>query len=186
MTTALARRQPVTPDIWTMVQQIAPVIHASHIYKNINSPDQAMAVMIAGYELGFGLSASFKYLPLIQGEPALSPQGGLALIHQSGELDNLVIKDDPGKCTVTMRRKSGMEYTAVFTIEDAKKAGLVKPDSNYQRWEANMLRWRAVGFCEDVVFPDIIAGFKRADELGAAIDESGTVIEAEFVENETL
>jgi hypothetical protein len=32
-----------------------------------------------------------------------------------------------------------------------------------------MLRWRAIGFCADVVFPLLIGGMKRADELGAGI-----------------
>ena len=42
-----------------------------------------------------------------------------------------------------------------------------------------MLRWRAVGFCADVVFPDVIGGMKRTDELGADLDQEGEIVDAD-------
>jgi hypothetical protein len=78
-----------------------------------------------------------------------------------------------------MKRSNGFAYSVEFTIDDAKQAGLVKPDSAWEKYPANMLRWRAVGFCADVVFPDILGGLKRTDEL-AAVDEQGNVIDGDW------
>jgi hypothetical protein len=58
-------------------------------------------------------------------------------------------------------------------MEDAKKAGVVKDKSGWDKYPANMLRWRAVGYCADVVFPDVIGGMYRPEELGADVNAEG-------------
>ena len=61
-----------------------------------------------------------------------------------------------------------------YTPEE--KAGLIKAGGNWEKYGANMLRWRAIGFVTDVVFPDLLAGMKRADEYGGQIDTDGNVV----------
>ena len=75
-----------------------------------------------------------------------------------------------------MKRRNGLEHSERFTMADANRAGLVKPDSGWTKYPANMLRWRTVGYCIDVLFPDVTGGMKRADEFGAAISPDGEVI----------
>jgi hypothetical protein len=179
MTTAIVTRQTLTPQIWQMISEIAPAMHASRLF-GVNSPEQASAIMLKGYELGFSLSASFEFIQVIQGKPTLKPIGHLALILNNPELDGIKIDEKPDSCTVTMKRKNGVEYTTTFTLDDAKRAGLVKPDSGWAKYPANMLRWRAIGYCADVVFPDVGAGMKRSDELGADITPEGDVIEGNW------
>jgi hypothetical protein len=130
------------------------------------------------------LTASFEFVQVIQGRPALSPRGALALIQQSPLCTKLEIVDEPGACTVTMERTNGFSYTLTWTMADAEQASLVKPGGGWEKYPANMLRWRAVGFCADVVFPDIIGGMKRADELGADITPDGNVISGEWTVTE--
>jgi hypothetical protein len=179
MTTAIVTRQTLTPQIWQMISEIAPAMHASRLF-GVNSPEQASAIMLKGYELGFSLSASFEFIQVIQGKPTLKPIGHLALILNNPEFDGIKIDEKPDSCTVTMKRKNGVEYTTTFTLDDAKRAGLVKPDSGWAKYPANMLRWRAIGYCADVVFPDVGAGMKRSDELGADITPEGDVIEGNW------
>lgn len=178
MTRELAIR-PLTPDIWRMIESIAPVLHRSRLF-GVTSPEAAAAIALKGYELGLGIAASFELIQVIQGKPTLSPRGALALILQSGLLDGIKIDDQTDRCTVYMKRKDGLEYQLTYTIEDAKKAGLVKPDSAWEKYGPNMLRWRAIGFVADVLFPDVLGGLKRADEFGADIDSDGNVIDGEW------
>lgn len=170
---------PLTPDTWQMISTIAPTIHAARLF-GVSSPEQAAAIMLKGYEIGLSLTASFEFVQVIQGKPSISPRGALALILQSPEYAGIEIDESPDHCTVTMRRKNGFVYTTTFTLDDAKRAGLIKPDSGWTKYPANMLRWRAVGYCADVVFPDVIGGLKRADELGADITPEGDVIDGVF------
>jgi len=183
-------RPQLTPDTWQMISAVAPAMHQARLF-GIANAEQGMAIMLKGYELGLGLTASFEFVQVIQGRPTLSPRGMLALIQQSPECAGLKVEDltddkgAPYGCRVTMRRRNGFEYTTTFTMDDARRAGLVKAGGGWESYPANMCRWRAIGFCADVVFPDLIGGMKRADELGAAISPDGDVIEGSWQEVQT-
>ena len=58
-------------------------------------------------------------------------------------------------------------------MDDAKKAGLVKPDSGWAKYPAQMCQWRVIGYVADVVAPDVSGGMKRADEFGGEITIEG-------------
>lgn len=179
-TTALTiAARPLTPAAWKLIQAIAPTLHKSRLF-GVTSPEQAAAIMLKGHELGLSLTAAFEFVQVIQGKPTLSPRGALALILRSGELDGMKVTDKPNACHVWMRRKNGFEYETTWTMEDARKAGLIKPSGAWEAYGPNMCRWRAIGFCADVVFPDVLGGLKRADEFGANIDAQGNVIEGEW------
>ena len=47
-----------------------------------------------------------------------------------------------------------------------------------------MLRWRAIGYVSDIVFPDVIGGMYRPEELGAVVDMNGDplVVEGEVMQ----
>ena len=185
-TTALAvSSRNLTPDVFKMVTDVAPAMHAARLF-GTKSPEQAMAIMIKGYELGFSLTASFENIHVIEDKPSLSPKGALALIYNSPECAGVTITDEadskgvPVACTIEMKRRNGLTYTARFSMEDAKRAGIVRPNSGWEKYPANMLRWRAIGYAADIVFPDVIGGTKRADEFGADLTPDGDVIEGSW------
>lgn len=175
-------RKSIELPVWQMIREAAPVMYKSRLF-GVATEEQAMAIMAKGYELGLGLTTSFEFIQVILGKPTLIPRGALALAYQSGEIETLSIadvKDDAGQpysCTVTGNRKGGNVYTVTFTMDDARRAGLVKPDSGWTSYPANMLKWRAIGFWLDVVMPDVQGGMKRADEFGATVDAGGNVID---------
>lgn len=180
MTTAIVKKNIDLP-VWQMIREAAPVMYKSRLF-GVATEDQAMAIMAKGYELGLGLTTSFEFIQVILGKPTLIPRGALALAYQSGEIEALNITDSsdakgPYSCTVTGSRKGGHEYSVTFTMDDARRAGLVKPDSGWTNYPANMLKWRAIGFWLDVVMPDVQGGMKRADEFGAAVDAGGNIID---------
>jgi len=182
--TSLAVRE-LTPNVVEMAIMLAPIFKDSRLF-GVATEAQAAAICLKGYELGLSLTASFELIHVIDSKPTISPRGALALILNSPLLENLEIKDEsddkgvPTACTVTMKRKNGFGYTARFSMEDAKRAGLIKSGSGWEKYPANMLRARAIGFAADMVFPDVLGGLKRSDELGAEIDANGNVIEGEW------
>ena len=171
---------PVTGNVWQVIKDIAPVAQASRMFAV--SEEQAAIVMLKGHELGLGLVAAFEFIHVIGGKPSISPKGALALIHQSGELDSLEIIDNEDSqgnafsCSVVMRRTNGVEYGTTYSVADAAKAGLVKPEGAWTTYPGNMCRWRAIGYCADIVFPDVIGGMIRPEELGATVDGEGTPV----------
>ena len=176
----IVNRPQLTPTVWEMIERVAPAMHAARLF-GVSSKEQAMAIMLKGFEMGLSLTASFEFIQVVEGKPALSPRGALAMIHGSPLCAGVKITEAPGKCTVWMKRADNdFEYTVSWTIDDAKRAGVVKPGSGWEKYEANMLRWRTTGFCADVVFPDVIGGMKRADEYGADLTPDGDVIEGSW------
>jgi len=178
---------PLTNETWQTIQSIAPVAQASRMFGT--TAEQAAIVMLKGHELGLGLASAFEFIHVIDGKPSISPKGALAVIHNSGELEKINIQEEndktgaPVSCTVTMKRTNGMEYTVNFSMEDAKRAGLIKTKSGWDKYPANMLRWRSIGYCADIVFPDIIGGLYRPEELGAPVDTNGDPIQdAEIID----
>jgi len=176
----------LTPSVWSMIKEIAPVIHTSRMF-GVASVEAAAATMLKGHELGLSFTASFEFVKVIQGKPELIPRGALALLHNSPIIEKMEIKrltDGSGKFTgfsCTMRRVNGFEYTATWTMEDARRAGLIKPDSGWANYPENMCLWRAVGFAADVVAPDVTAGMtglmKMPEQYGVALSEGGDVID---------
>lgn len=188
--TALATlelKREISPSVWGMIREMAPVMHESRLF-GVASVAQATAILIKGYECGFGFASSFDMIQVIQGKPSVSPRGALALIMQSPEITNMEIKrlvDDKGNYvghSCTMERKSKRtKYTAQFTLEDAARAGLIKDDSGWKKYPENMCLWRAVGFCADVIAPDISSGMtslmKMPEAYGVALTPEGDIID---------
>lgn len=178
----VVNRPQLTPSVWEMIERVAPAMHQARFF-GVSSKEQAMAIMLKGYEMGLSLTASFEFIQVVEGKPALSPRGALAMIHSSPVCAGVKIEDlvndkgEPTGCRVWMKRTNGLEYTVTWTMADARQAGVVKTGSGWDHYPANMLRWRAIGFCADVVFPDVIGGMKRADEYGADLTPDGDVIE---------
>lgn len=181
MNTAIVQRQQLTPDVWKMIGEVAPIMQKSRLF-GVATVEQAAAIMLKGHELGLQMAASFEFVVVIQDKPSLIPRGALALILNSNEYAGMNIEDQrndkgqPTACVVTMTRKNGFSYTATYTMEDAKLADLIKPGSGWAKYPSNMLRWRAIGYAADVVFPDVIGGMKRADEFGADLTPDGDIV----------
>lgn len=166
------------PDVLQTILALAPTMHACRFYK-VASPEQAAAVMLVGYELGFGLTGAFEYIHVIENKPSLSPRGALAVVHASGELADWKMSELPDGFACWMKRRNGREYGLTFTLDDAKKADLIKAGGNWEKWPKQMLKWRCIGFVVDVLFPDLLGGLKRSDEYGATVNDAGDVLVAQ-------
>lgn len=197
MSTALIPVEPrtLTPDVWHMIGEIAPVAHAARLF-GVANKEQAAAIMLKGYELGFGLTASFEFVKVILGKPELIPKGALAILQDHPAVVKLEIRrltDQDGvylghECYI--KRKNGFEYTAKFTLQDAQRAGLIKKDSAWESYPENMCLWRAVGFAADVAAPDLTAGatllLKAPERYGVTLTPEGDVVEGEVVQGPNL
>jgi hypothetical protein len=88
------------------------------------------------------------------------------------------------KCTIAFKQRVGVgalgtgsedlgEFT--YSIEDAKRAGLVKQGSSWEKYPANMLFARAISSGVRVYCPDVFNGnlVYVPEELGAQVNEDG-------------
>ncbi len=188
----LNQNRELTPAIWGMLREIAPVMHVSRLF-GVSSAEQATAIMLKGYELGMGVTSSFEFVQVIDGKPALSPRGALALIQSKGVLDaykaEKIEKDGKFFGYSVYMKRGNTEHTATFTLEDAKRAQLTEgsPTStgkrgygNWEKYPENMCLWRAVGFAADFVCPDITGGLttflKMPEDFNVEISDTGDFV----------
>ena len=175
----------ITKEDWQVIQSMAPVATASRMFGV--TQEQAAITMATGLELGFGMAGSFRYIYPIDNKPSLSSQAMLALCQRSGLLEDLKVEhshDDAGNvtgCTVTVKRLNSYSITQSFTVEDAKRADLLKK-SNWKSYPDDMLQWRAMAKALRLGFADVVGGLYTPDELGLTTNQFGEPIEAEIIE----
>lgn len=163
-------------DSWlVMREQANALVKSGFLPQSIKTPEQALAIMMLGQELGLPYWTALLGVNVIQGKPTIAPQLMLALINRTGQVENIEIVGDAKVYTVTIKRRGRSPHSETFTMQDAAAMGLAAKD-NYRKQPAVMLKWRAVAACCRVTFPDAIAGMYTPDEMGAETNEDGEVV----------
>lgn len=187
---ALTNRE-MSLGVWQMINTVAEDVYRSRLFP-VSSSQQAAAIMLKGYEIGLGLMASFEFVQVVKGHVGLSPKGALALLHNSPKIASIKLTrltDERNRfvgyeCTMK-RADNGFSHTERWTLDDAVRAGLMKPDSNWEKYPENMCKWRVVGFTSDIVAPDVTAGMVdfmiRPEQFNIRVDNEGNIIEGSVV-----
>jgi hypothetical protein len=169
---------------WAMIERIAQVIGPAN---NMSAPKMAN-IILWGTHLGLTIPASIELIQNIQGKTSLAPRGAWALVQNSpvvAETKLTRLTDAKGafvgyECYI--RRDNGFEFTGRWTLDDAKRAGLLKADSGWEKYPENMCMYRAIGFACDVAASDVTCGLthflKMPEQYGLAIDDAGNVVDA--------
>ena len=166
-----------TPDEWVLLQrQCEAFIRSGFLPPHIKNVQQAVTIAVKGRELGIPPMQAFSSITVISGKPALSAELMLALIYQrvpGAQVHFVETTDIVAKVEAT--RPGGKGQTFSFTIEDAKQAGLVKPNSPWIKYPAAMLRARVISAMARAVFPDAIMGCYTPEELDPAAAQPETL-----------
>jgi hypothetical protein len=152
------------------------------------TPEQVAMVILKGRELNLPEMATLQGMFPVGRNIGMSVQLMMTLIrrHQQFEAYDAKFEPDdisPVKCTVTMKRKNagGIEVKSwTFSQADAQKAGLIKKDSNYEKWMKNMLLNRATANCARLLFPDALMGMYLSEELDSNLIEDAEIIETSY------
>lgn len=177
---------PLSPDMaqWELIQrQCKAFIDSGFLPRHITSIAQAITIAWKGRELGIPPLQAFSSISVINGKPCLSSELMLALIYQRVKGAKITFVTPPEKvneyCDLTMQRPGGDLMTFRFTIEDAKRAGIMKPGGAWDKYPAALLRARCISAGARAVFPDAIMGCYTPEEMGeerVEEDEGVTVI----------
>lgn len=151
---------------WVAIQEQARTGLASGFFpKAINSAAKAVAVMLAGRELGLPPMQSIRSVNIIDGKPCLSAETMLALAYQRVPGLRVEVVTTPTGATVTGARGGAAQaITVSFTKENAIAAGLLSKQ-NWQKYPEAMFRARAISAWCRVVVPDAILGCYTPEEV---------------------
>ena len=161
-----------------MLAQARVLLKSGMLPPHIRNPEQAVAIMLRGRELGIGPMEALTSLNFIKGKVSSSTQLMLALIYRSGQLEDIeMVRGDPATCV--MKRKGMTPHKVTFGSEDAKRAGVAFKDT-YRKWPETMYLWRAIAICARVVFPDVVGAVYTPDELGISIRSDAELLETDW------
>jgi hypothetical protein len=141
-----------------------------------NRPDEVLAVVMYGAELGIGPMQAMQQVNFIEGKPSMAPELMRALIRTAGH--KLNITQSNTECIIEGERcDTGETGTASFTIADAEDAGLCKivdgkaqarskegKKLTWEKYTKDMLLARATSRIARMMFSDVIAGMSYTPE----------------------
>lgn len=152
---------------WNTMRDMAnTLVKSRFLPAAVDTPEKAMAIMLAGRELGIGPMEAFRSINVIQGKPTVSPQLMLALANRRGELEDIKIDTNATRCVTTIKRKGRAPHTETFGVAEATALGLMQKD-NYKKQAMTMFKWRSLAANLRVTFPDVVLGLYTPEELGA-------------------
>lgn len=136
-----------------------------------------------GYQVGLTPEQSMQCIAVINGKPAMWGDDMLALCmsHRDFEdiIENPIVKNEAViGYTCTVKRKGKADKESIFTLDMAKKAGLLAKGGVWNQYPERMLKLRARGFCLRDAFPDALKGIKPREEV------EDYIIEADYTPSE--
>ncbi|MGL4442674.1 MAG: hypothetical protein ACRCU1_03545, partial [Alsobacter sp.] len=165
---ALALEPQSTESAW----KLAGAFFNSRMFKGFSSREAVFSAIMLGRTLGLPAATVVRGCHVIEGKLSMSAQLIVGLVMKSGKADFFKCSErTPTKCTWKTHRKGDPDdapVTVTWTIEDAKRAGLVRAGGNYEKYPAQMLSARASVDLARMVFPDIASNLYTPEELGDA------------------
>ncbi len=183
--TSLAKQNPTALALteWSvMKEQATMLVKTGFLPESIKTPEQAMAIMLTGRELGIPPMTALRKIAVIKGNPTVSPELMLAMCKKHyavlGKVFQYAVVSEDEKGCAFWAKTPETEYTGTFSETDAKSAGLIGKQ-NWTSYKAAMYRARAISLTLRVVCPDVILGLYTPDEMGAVVGVEGEVIQLE-------
>lgn len=158
----------LTPTNLQEAMQIADLLAGSDIVPKDyqRKPGNILVAMQWGAEIGLQPLQAMQNIAVINGRPSIWGDAMLALVRSSGLLDFIreEISEDGTKATCTVKRKNEEPAVSIFTMEDAKKAGLSGKQGPWTQYPKRMLKLRARSYALRDIFPDVLKGMAIAEE----------------------
>jgi len=152
----------------TEIMRWAQIACSGNIFPNINSPEAAAMIILAGQQYGFTPFFALSNIYIVRGKPMVGYALIGAMIKKSKKYSYKILVNTDEKCTIEYfeHKKSIVIYT--YTIENARKAQLVKKDSGYDKNPENMLIARNLSNGVKYYMPDLFAGavYTEGDDFG--------------------
>lgn len=172
--------KPALPEIRreATVMELAQVVADSRAFPDCRNPAAAAVRILAGREMGVGPIASVIGIRVQAGRVSMDASLIAGVIKRSDRYDYRIPAGEhiSDRCTIHFYENNELVGVSVFTMEDAKKAGLASKDT-WRAYPRNMLFARALTNGARWYCPAIFGGALYShEELGYAVDEEGRAV----------
>lgn len=163
---SLAAPDPYLPTNIEQAMKLAELVARSDLapkdYKG--KPGNVFVAMQMGHELGLSPMQSIQNIAVINGRPSVWGDALLALCQAHQDFADIIETDDGAEATCTVKRRGRTDVTRHFSMEDAKRAGLLGKQGPWSSYPARMRQMRARGFALRDAFADALRGLSSAEE----------------------
>lgn len=133
-------------------------------------PQDLFICWAMGYQVGLTPEQSMQCIAVINGKPAMWGDDMLALCMAHKEFEDIIEEPILQNATVigytcTVSRKGKAGKVNMFTLDMAKRAGLLAKGGVWTQYPERMLKLRARGFSLRDAFPDALKGIKPREEV---------------------
>ena len=166
------------------ITDTARMVAASGYYPDIKSVAQAAFKLAIGRDMGFGLLDSLNHIHVIEtkdkdGKPK-PPKIHVgyvllaAMVDRHPDYSYKVEKKEDDEARIAFFRRGHKLGVSVFSMEDARRAGLVKDYGNWKQYPGTMLFARAMSHGVKTYCPSVLGGVEVGDDDAFVIE--GTVV----------
>ena len=158
----------IIPKDFTEVREMSRQLSASALLPQAlrKKPEDVLAIVLTGAELGLGPMQSLRLIHIIEGRPSMSADLIAGLCLQKPAVCEYVtlVESTAARATYETKRIGQKSVKMTWTIEQAKAAGLTgRP--NWRSYPEAMLRARCVASLCRAVYPDLVGGLHTPGEL---------------------
>jgi len=161
--------QQLQPDSLTAAWKLSGALYESRLYHRFGTREAIFAVIIRGREMGLTALTSLDMFHVVEGKPSASAHLLIsrAKQHPDCEYFRYVGGDLTYAEYETKSRQNPTPTRFRYTIEDAKRAGVVKGGSNWEKRPAEMLRKTCAVQLARIEYPEALGGLYAQEELAA-------------------
>jgi hypothetical protein len=161
---------------------IGQTMAKSGMFPDVTDGAKTLVKILAGKEIGVTPFQAMTNIHIIQGKATMGANLMAAKVKGSGKYDYRVSELSNDKCSILFRQRDPLAEGGwadlgrfSYSLDDAKRAGLVKQGSSWEKYPANMLFARAISSGVRIYCPDVFNGnlVYVPEELGADVNEDG-------------
>ena len=162
--TAIAKATPQAVMSTNDMKEAANMIVEGKLFPQWNTVPKIMTLMLLCRAEGIDPISAIQRYDNIQGRITKKSQAILGdFIAVGGKVE--WIENTPEKVTGKFTTPSEVEHTETFTMDDARRAGLVKPGSAWIKYPTAMLRARCITFALRAIFPQSLNMMLSSEEV---------------------
>lgn len=156
------------PTSWVAAMRLAARINGTTFVPRPlrGDPNEVLAAILTGQELGLGPMQSLRMINVIEGRPAASAELMRALVNRAGHRLSVVEARQDRVTLYGRRRDTGSEAKVTWTIADAQRAKLTSNPA-WGKYPRSMLLARATSELCRQIFSDVIGGLYTEEETAA-------------------
>lgn len=160
-------------------KNLGQIFVKSGFFSDAEDEAQAVVKILAGREVGIEPITAMTGIHIVKGKITLGANLMAAAVKKHPSYNYKVISHTAKECIIEFFEKGESVGKSEYTMEDARKAGILKAGSGWEKYPRNMLFARAMSNGVKWYCPDVFghSPVYVPEEMGVEVDEEGAPID---------